>query len=223
MCGRGLYLLNPRGFRKKAEASVRMAKDKEAKKKSAGKNERRVKQTETKSEAAPVKKRKLDSEVPRGSDSAVSQEEANDNLELAGLTPEECRVLERKLKKERKKEEKRLKRESAEQEKEEGPQKPSGCELALQYLKSWSKKHEEWKFQKTRQTWLLLHMYDPEKVPDKYFKILLNYIAGLQGRARDTTVEKAEALMKQYDSSETQEEDHVPKLARIRDILQILS
>uniref|UniRef100_A0A803JGI5 WKF domain-containing protein n=1 Tax=Xenopus tropicalis TaxID=8364 RepID=A0A803JGI5_XENTR len=189
-----------------------MAKDKEAKKKSAGKNERRVKQTETKSEAAPVKKRKLDSE-----------EEANDNLELAGLTPEECRVLERKLKKELKKEEKRLKRESAEQEKEEGPQKPSGCELALQYLKSWSKKHEEWKFQKTRQTWLLLHMYDPEKVPDKYFKILLNYIAGLQGRARDTTVEKAEALMKQYDSSETQEEDHVPKLARIRDVLQILS
>lgn len=29
---------------------------------------------------------------------------------------------------------------------------------------SWSKNPEEWKFQKTRQTWLLLHMYDKEKV-----------------------------------------------------------
>ncbi|OCT61543.1 hypothetical protein XELAEV_18047570mg [Xenopus laevis] len=152
------------------------------------------------------------------------QEEASDNLEALGLTPEECRVLERKLKKERKKEEKRLKRESAIQEKKEEPPKPTGCELALQYLKSWSKKHEEWKFQKTRQTWLLLHMYDPEKIPDKYFKILLDYIAGLQGRARDTTVQKAEALMKQYDSSDdTKEEDLVAKMARIRDVLQILS
>ncbi|XP_018091867.1 uncharacterized protein C7orf50 homolog isoform X2 [Xenopus laevis] len=198
-----------------------MAKDK---RKSLGKHEGKVEQTESKSEAAPVKKRKVDAEVPGGSDSAVSQEEASDSLETEGLTPEECRVLERKLKKERKKEEKRLKKESDMQEKKEEPPKPSGCELALQYLKSWSKKHEEWKFQKTRQTWLLLHMYDPEKVPDKYFKILLDYIAGLQGRARDTTVQKAEALMKQYDSSDdTKEEDHVAKMARIRDVLQILS
>lgn len=29
---------------------------------------------------------------------------------------------------------------------------------------SWAQKHESWRFQKTRQTWLLLHMYDHDKV-----------------------------------------------------------
>lgn len=44
---------------------------------------------------------------------------------------------------------------------------------------SWSKNPEEWKFQKTRQTWLLLHMYDKEKVcihaafaQNKYYTVL---------------------------------------------------
>ncbi|KAG8433036.1 hypothetical protein GDO86_017345, partial [Hymenochirus boettgeri] len=150
-------------------------------------------------------------------------EEADENIAIGNLTPEERRVLERKLKKERKKEEKRMKRESGIEEKKEEPQKPSACELALQYLKSWSKSHEEWRFQKTRQTWLLLNMYDPEKVPDKYFKILMDYMGGLKGSARDTTVQKAEALMKEYDSSDTNEETNVLKVSRIKDVLQLLS
>lgn len=34
----------------------------------------------------------------------------------------------------------------------------------LPSLGSWSEKRKEWKFQKTRQTWLLQHMFDTEKV-----------------------------------------------------------
>lgn len=33
---------------------------------------------------------------------------------------------------------------------------------------SWSKNPKEWKFQKARQTWLLLHMYDKDKVRPKF-------------------------------------------------------
>ncbi|XP_053132113.1 cytochrome P450 2W1-like isoform X3 [Hemicordylus capensis] len=84
------------------------------------------------------------------------------------LTPEEKRTLERKLKKERKKKEKQLMREAGIVAKKEEPKKPSGSELALDYLTSWSQNPKEWKFQKTRQTWLLSHMYNKEKLSEKY-------------------------------------------------------
>ncbi|XP_069726582.1 protein cholesin isoform X5 [Phaenicophaeus curvirostris] len=88
---------------------------------------------------------------------------------------------------------------------------------------SWSENPEEWKFQKTRQTWLLLHMYDKEKVPDKYFTILLDYLQGLQGNARDITVQKAEAFMKEFDGSDAEDPNLLEKCERIRQVLQLLS
>ncbi|XP_074454857.1 protein cholesin isoform X5 [Larus michahellis] len=139
------------------------------------------------------------------------------------LTAEERRKLERKLKKEHKKKEKQLMREAGISTKKAEPKKPSGCELALAYLTSWSETPEEWKFQKTRQTWLLLHMYDKEKVPDKYFTILLDYLQGLQGGARDITVQKAEAFMKEFDGSEAEDPNLLEKCERIRQVLQLLS
>uniref|UniRef100_A0A493SUN6 Chromosome 7 open reading frame 50 n=1 Tax=Anas platyrhynchos platyrhynchos TaxID=8840 RepID=A0A493SUN6_ANAPP len=95
--------------------------------------------------------------------------------------------------------------------------------ICSEQLGSWSKNPEEWKFQKTRQTWLLLHMYDKEKVPDEYFTILLDYLQGLQGKARDTTVQKAEALMKELDGSDAEDPSMVEKSERIRQVLQLLS
>ncbi|XP_039346064.1 uncharacterized protein C7orf50 homolog isoform X3 [Mauremys reevesii] len=143
--------------------------------------------------------------------------------EAEELTAEERRTLERKLKKERKKEEKKLMREAGIAAKKEEPKKTSGAELALEYLTSWSKKKKEWKFQKTRQTWLLLHMYEKEKVPDEYFSILLDYLEGLKGSARDVTMQKAEALMKGYDNSDTEDPGLLEKCERIRKVLQLLS
>ncbi|XP_053220515.1 uncharacterized protein C7orf50 homolog isoform X1 [Podarcis raffonei] len=139
------------------------------------------------------------------------------------LSPEEKRTLERKLKKERKKEEKRLMREKGIVVKKVEPKKPSPSELALNYLTSWSESPKEWKFQKTRQTWLLLHMYEKDKVPDEYFSILLRYLEGLQGSARDVTVQKAEAVMKEYDNSEREDSSQLEKCERIRKVLQLLS
>nr|XP_033770706.1 uncharacterized protein C7orf50 homolog isoform X2 [Geotrypetes seraphini] len=146
-----------------------------------------------------------------------------EHAEDEDLTPEERRVLERKLKKERKKEAKKLMRDAGASVKKEDPPKPTGSDLALQYLLSWSENPKHWKFQKTRQTWLLLHMYDKEKVPDKYFSILLDYLDGLQGRARELTVEKAEALMKEYETTEYDDSTVLEKMERIRKILQLLS
>uniref|UniRef100_A0A8C6QVQ6 RIKEN cDNA 3110082I17 gene n=1 Tax=Nannospalax galili TaxID=1026970 RepID=A0A8C6QVQ6_NANGA len=85
------------------------------------------------------------------------------------LTPEERRILERKLKKERKKEEKKLLREAGitapqTAKRQNPPAKPPAAVLALDYLQGWAQKQENWRFQKTRQTWLLLNMYDKDKV-----------------------------------------------------------
>ncbi|XP_063790622.1 uncharacterized protein C7orf50 homolog isoform X2 [Pseudophryne corroboree] len=187
--------------------------------------EKKKKMPENISEVPVSKKKKLipELQISEDSDSPKCQVEAHDGPEAEDLTPEEQRILERKLKKERKKEEKRTKRESNAEEKSEEPAKPSASELALQYLKQWSKKHSEWRFQKTRQTWLLMNMYDEEKVPNKYFKILLNYMGGMKGTARETTIQKAEAFMKEYDNCDPQEETDLQKITRIREVLQILS
>ncbi|KAM4025183.1 protein cholesin [Anomaloglossus baeobatrachus] len=174
------------------------------------------------SSEAPVKKRKKVSEELKAEKPPVVPQ---DPIETEDLTPEELRVLQRKLKKERKKEEKRLKREKgslAEETKVE-PAKSAGGERALQYLKSWSKKNPDWKFQKIRQTWLLMNMYDLEKVPDKHFKMLLRYLESVKGSARETTIQKAEEYMKEYDKCETQEEADIQRMKRIRDVLQLLS
>uniref|UniRef100_A0A8C0VMN8 WKF domain-containing protein n=2 Tax=Cyanistes caeruleus TaxID=156563 RepID=A0A8C0VMN8_CYACU len=163
-------------------------------------------------ETKPAKKKKL--QATKEEEELIAEEE---------LTPEEKRKLERKLKKERKKKEKQLMREAGIPIKKVQPKKPSGSERALAYLTSWSKNPEKWKFQKTRQTWLLLHMYDKEKVPDKYFPILLDYLQGLQGGARDKTVQKAEAFMKEFDSSDGEDPNLLEKCERIRQVLQLLS
>lgn len=147
----------------------------------------------------------------------------------AELSPEERRVLERKLKKERKKEEKKRLRESgiAAAQTAKGqtlPTKPSAAVLALEYLQEWARKQESWRFQKTRQTWLLLNMYDEDKVPDEHFSTLLDYLEGLKGSARELTVQKAEALMQELDEADTEARDaQLGKMERLRQVLQLLS
>ncbi|XP_043820123.1 uncharacterized protein C7orf50 homolog isoform X2 [Dromiciops gliroides] len=166
-------------------------------------------------EQKPLKKKKMSTKMD-----AASDEEKQDEQEL---TPEERRTLERKLKKERKKEQRKQLREAGIHVVKETPQKPSGAELALDYLISWANKREEWKFQKTRQTWLLHHMYDSDKVPDKHFSILLDYLEGLKGSAREVTVQKAEMLMKKLDSPEPEDSSLIERSERIRQVLQLLS
>nr|XP_005910357.1 PREDICTED: uncharacterized protein C7orf50 homolog [Bos mutus] len=140
----------------------------------------------------------------------------------ASPSPEEQRVLERKLKKERKKEARRRLREAGIAAAPSPAVKRSGAALALEYLCSWAQKREDWRFQKTRQTWLLLHMYDRDQVPDEHFPALLAYLEGLRGRARELTVQKAEALMRELDEAGA---GTLPPggTQRARQVLQLLS
>ncbi|XP_031147235.1 uncharacterized protein C7orf50 homolog [Sander lucioperca] len=138
------------------------------------------------------------------------------------LSPEEKRVLERKMKKILKKEEKkRLKAEGETLPKTEasGPIAP---QQALDYLTCWAENRAEWKFQKTRQTWLLQHIFDSQQIPDEKFSVLLQYLEGLRGGAKDITVQKA--LVQVEESGQAPEDTDVQQRAhRAREVIQLLS
>lgn len=92
-------------------------------------------------------------------------------------------------------------------------------ESALEYLLLWKEERERWSFKKKTQYWLLRNMYDRTKVgystqynmlcgcniviillqvPKSGFKIMLRYLAGLQGRQRELAVQKAQKIVDQY-------------------------
>jgi len=89
-----------------------------------------------------------------------------------------------------------------------------GQSKALRYLKLWyaNKKCKEdesvepWKFEKCRQIWLLQNAYT-SKVPPEDFKILVKYMATINGRMRDSAIddakEKVELTQKWSNLSET--------------------
>ncbi|XP_070846279.1 uncharacterized protein C7orf50 homolog isoform X3 [Chaetodon trifascialis] len=137
------------------------------------------------------------------------------------LSPEEVRVLERKMKKVLKKEEKKRLKAEGVTEKTEASE-PTAPQQALDYLTCWAENRAEWKFQKTRQTWLLQHMFHSEKIPDEKFSVLLQYMEGLRGGARDTTVQKAMVLVEE--SGQAPEDSAVQQRAhRAREVIQLLS
>ncbi|XP_054913938.1 uncharacterized protein C7orf50 homolog isoform X2 [Poeciliopsis prolifica] len=138
------------------------------------------------------------------------------------LTPEEKRVLERKLKKIRKKEEKKKLKESGQADAKTAEPGPSATQQALDYLTRWAQNRPAWKFQKIRQTWLLQHMYDSEKVPDDTFVVLLQYLEGMFGRAKETTVQKALVLVEE--SGKAPQDVSVQQRAqRAREVIQLFS
>mmetsp|Transcript_51342 Transcript_51342/g.94881 ORF Transcript_51342/g.94881 Transcript_51342/m.94881 type:complete len:245 (+) Transcript_51342:109-843(+) len=75
--------------------------------------------------------------------------------------------------------------------------KPKDPEVAAKYLQAWQSRDTDggWKFNKATQTWLLRHMYDSAAVPKDVFGICLQYIAGVQGAARDRVKAEADAVV----------------------------
>ncbi|XP_043081956.1 uncharacterized protein C7orf50 isoform X1 [Puntigrus tetrazona] len=176
------------------------------------------------------KKKKKKSKAESTGDTETSQqrepslaEDENGSDGEEELSPEEKRVLERKLKKILKKEEKkRLKEEGTYVKK--AKVKPNLAEKkALEYLMRWSERREEWKFQKSRQIWLLQHMYDSTKVTDDHFEVLLAYLEGLCGASRDITLQKAEAIVRwEGQGEEEDKEEAEKKKQRAKQVVQLL-
>ena len=62
--------------------------------------------------------------------------------------------------------------------------------LALRYLAEWARREKGgWKFNKTRQSYLLKHWPDRVRVPAVDFKLLLAYLQSLSGASRQRTMD----------------------------------
>lgn len=97
----------------------------------------------------------------------------------------------------------------------------------LQYLKDWQSPC--WKFCKNKQSWLLMHAFDKDMVPHSDFEILLRYLEGLKGAARERLLMSAGELLKNVEVPKQQDtedvEDHdvdTEKYERARLIVQML-
>jgi hypothetical protein len=67
----------------------------------------------------------------------------------------------------------------------------------LQYLDLFEGDRENWKFNKKRQTELLKHIFDVQRIPVHYNRAVLNYISGLQGAAaRKQIIDNAFAVLR---------------------------
>lgn len=74
-------------------------------------------------------------------------------------------------------------------------------EVAAKYLQLWAEQQEggksggAWKFNKATQVWLLHNAYNSTKVPKGVFSLLLRYLEGLQGTARERAHAEAKAIV----------------------------
>lgn len=101
--------------------------------------------------------------------------------------------------KERKREKARLKRWLK---KSQGGRSNNAKTEAVAYLMAWKKDRSNWTFKKTRQIWLLRNIYNLDNISDEHFKILLKYLMGLQGAARDRLIQEAESKMHHAEESD---------------------
>eukprot|EP01134_Creolimax_fragrantissima_P006904 CFRG6904T1 len=76
---------------------------------------------------------------------------------------------------------------------------------ALAFLDTWKNDKDNWKYQKVRNTYILKNMYDPYKIPKESFKIVLEYLDGLKGKARQITQEAAEAELSKMSEKSTED------------------
>lgn len=132
--------------------------------------------------------------------------------ESAGHEVSDADAAERQLKeqiREKKREKRRKKKLQKEAEKAARLQGKPVCDLALKYLDTFTNDKDNWKFCKVRQVWLLQHMYT-EKIPEKDFSMLLEYLRGLQGKARTQTITTAENILQSYDQDSEDDGTVVP-------------
>ena len=75
---------------------------------------------------------------------------------------------------------------------------------SLQYLQTWSDsvtdKSISWKFQKSKQVWLLKNMLYLEKVPAKSFKQMISYVASMTGEAKERLFKELQGYLNKEDT-----------------------
>eukprot|EP00930_Biecheleria_cincta_P034002 TRINITY_DN23532_c0_g2_i1.p1 TRINITY_DN23532_c0_g2~~TRINITY_DN23532_c0_g2_i1.p1 ORF type:complete len:336 (-),score=99.21 TRINITY_DN23532_c0_g2_i1:56-1033(-) len=87
-------------------------------------------------------------------------------------------------------------------------------EAAAEYLRLWelqrSGSQGGWRFNKATQAWLIRHAYEPDKVAKDAFAVLLRYLEGLNGGARDRMRTEANAIVTLRGAPLAEEQQQLP-------------
>uniref|UniRef100_K3W776 WKF domain-containing protein n=1 Tax=Globisporangium ultimum (strain ATCC 200006 / CBS 805.95 / DAOM BR144) TaxID=431595 RepID=K3W776_GLOUD len=103
---------------------------------------------------------------------------------------------------------------------------PEMIQQAKYYLEQWKNRNEPvpegelpWKFKKMKQMWILRWMYEADVVPKSMFSIVLDYLTGIEGQARQRVLDAAHEIIDAgvpEKTGEEEEEDLPTRLARRR-------
>lgn len=80
--------------------------------------------------------------------------------------------------------------------KQQLPKKPFDFTPVLEYLRTWHKARDSWKFNKNHQTLLIKHLYSSDAIPASDIDAFYLYIQEIKGGSRKRLVEQAEEIRK---------------------------
>lgn len=76
------------------------------------------------------------------------------------------------------------------------PKQPFDLTPALEYLRTWNKARDSWKFNKNHQTLLIKYLYDSDAIPSADIDAFYTYIRDIKGASRQRLVEQARDIRK---------------------------
>lgn len=96
----------------------------------------------------------------------------------------------------------------------------------IEYLNKWKSDREAWKFEKLRQISIQNHLFDEANIDDDLWWLIIEYLSGAKGAARDCIIKKSQDVINDIDSrlTETNKKEMLclKNYKRAREMLQLL-
>lgn len=96
----------------------------------------------------------------------------------------------------------------------------------IEYLNKWKLDRDSWKFEKLRQISIQNHLYDEADIDDDLWVIIIEYLSGAKGAARDCIVKKSQDVINDIDCqlTDTNKKELLSRknYKRAREMLQML-
>lgn len=96
----------------------------------------------------------------------------------------------------------------------------------VDYLNKWKSNRETWKFEKLRQISIQNHLYDEQSIDDELWWLIIEYLSGTKGAARECIIKKSQDVINDIDSrlTETNKKEmlNLKNYKRAREMLQLL-
>lgn len=96
----------------------------------------------------------------------------------------------------------------------------------IEYLNKWKSNRESWKFEKLRQISVQNHLFDEDNIDDDMWSLIIEYLSGAKGAARESIIKKSQEVINDIDSRLTESNKKqmlsLKNYERAREMLQLL-